>query len=800
MISKVKKIFDDSAKDLKRFTKLTNQVNKLEEKFERLSDEELRSMTLSFKERLKKGESLSDLSVEAFATVREAAKRVLGLRHYDVQLIGGFVLFEGSIAQMQTGEGKTLVATLPSYLHALEGKGVHIITANEYLARRDKEQMGKVHEFLGLTVGLNISNMDPAQKQEAYQADITYGTGTEFGFDYLRDNMVDSKKKKVQRGHHYAIVDEIDSILIDEARTPLIIANKSSQGAELYEITAHIMKSFVAGEDYEVFQETRQVHLTDNGAYKIEKAFGIDNLYAAEYQVLLHNVTQALRAHTIMTRDVDYIVKGGKILLIDKFTGRVMEGRTFSDGLHQAIEAKEGVEITEENETQATITIQNYFRMYHKLAGMTGSATPSKQEFLDTYRLPVITVPTNRPVQRIDYKDLVFLDYASKIKRIVEEVKKEHEKGRPILIGTTSIEQSEKISSYLLEARIKHQILNAKTEEDEARIISMAGQKGQVMLATNMAGRGTDILLGEGVRELGGLHIIGTERHESNRIDMQLRGRAGRQGDPGSSQFIISLEDDLFTYYDEEELERFKKKVKTDENGLIVSPDPAKFVAKVQETVESNHFSLRNHLLKLDNTLDQQSKIIYNMRDRLLDLESSSLFDELLDYMNQFLTKAIEKYCPETEENVNVKGLLEELSLLFYPTEWKEKDFLELEPFEIKEKVFKEFENVKSFILNFQNDESLADELKRIMLQQLDSQWIQHLDMMTEVKNGISLRGYGQEDPYRQFEFEALHEFNELLYRIYSSVSIRFINYVKSLYELDGSEEERELVYDGPIS
>lgn len=800
MISKVKKIFDDSAKDLKRFTKLTNQVNKLEEKFERLSDEELRSMTLSFKERLKKGESLSDLSVEAFATVREAAKRVLGLRHYDVQLIGGFVLFEGSIAQMQTGEGKTLVATLPSYLHALEGKGVHIITANEYLARRDKEQMGKVHEFLGLTVGLNISNMDPAQKQEAYQADITYGTGTEFGFDYLRDNMVDSKKKKVQRGHHYAIVDEVDSILIDEARTPLIIANKSSQGAELYEITAHIMKSFVAGEDYEVFQETRQVHLTDNGAYKIEKAFGIDNLYAAEYQVLLHNVTQALRAHTIMTRDVDYIVKGGKILLIDKFTGRVMEGRTFSDGLHQAIEAKEGVEITEENETQATITIQNYFRMYHKLAGMTGSATPSKQEFLDTYRLPVITVPTNRPVQRIDYKDLVFLDYASKIKRIVEEVKKEHEKGRPILIGTTSIEQSEKISSYLLEAGIKHQILNAKTEEDEARIISMAGQKGQVMLATNMAGRGTDILLGEGVRELGGLHIIGTERHESNRIDMQLRGRAGRQGDPGSSQFIISLEDDLFTYYDEEELERFKKKVKTDENGLIVSPDPAKFVAKVQETVESNHFSLRNHLLKLDNTLDQQSKIIYNMRDRLLDLESSSLFDELLDYMNQFLTKAIEKYCPETEENVNVKGLLEELSLLFYPTEWKEKDFLELEPFEIKEKVFKEFENVKSFILHFQNDESLADELKRIMLQQLDSQWIQHLDMMTEVKNGISLRGYSQEDPYRQFEFEALHEFNELLYRIYSSVSIRFINYVKSLYELDGSEEERELVYDGPIS
>lgn len=795
MISKVKKIFDDSAKDLKRFTQLADKVNKLETKYEKLSNEELKNVTISFKERLQNGETLSDIKIEAFAVVREASKRVLGLRQYDVQLIGGFVLHEGSIAQMQTGEGKTLVATLPSYLHALEGKGVHIITANEYLARRDKEQMGKIHEFLGLNVGLNISEMQPDDKQAAYAADITYGTGTEFGFDYLRDNMVAAKEDKVQRGHHYAIVDEIDSILIDEARTPLIIANKSSQGAELSEITSLLIKTFKNEEDYELFQETKQVNLTDQGATKIEAAFGIDNLYDIENQVLVHNVMQALKAHTIMVRDVDYIVKEGKVLIIDKFTGRVMEGRTFSEGLHQAIEAKEGLEITEENETQATITIQNYFRMYDTLSGMTGSATPSKKEFYDTYRLPVITVPTNRPIQRIDFEDLVFYDYESKVRYIVSEIKRLHKEGRPVLIGTTSIEQSEKLSGYLLKAHIKHQILNAKTEEDEARIISMAGQKGQVMLATNMAGRGTDILLGEGVRELGGLHIIGTERHESNRIDMQLRGRAGRQGDPGSSQFIISLEDDLFTYYDEEDFARFKKKIKSNEKGLVISPDPLKFVEKVQETIESNHFSARNHLLKLDNTADQQSKIIYSMRDRLLELEGQELFAEFIGYMNEFFTKTVEVYCPDQRENWNLKGLIEEQSFL----DWNEQEIEELDREEIIAKMDIEREKLITEIMELQDDERISYQLKRLMLQQIDSNWVAHLDAMTELKEGNGLRGYAQEDPYRIFALEALEEFNALLYEIHSKISIQFIEIVRSQYTLDTTTEE-ELGSDGPIS
>lgn len=795
MISKVKKIFDDSAKDLKRFTQLADKVNKLETNYEKLSNEELKDVTRSFKERLQNGETLSDIKTEAFAVVREASKRVLGLRQYDVQLIGGFVLHEGSIAQMQTGEGKTLVATLPSYLHALEGKGVHIITANEYLARRDKEQMGKVHEFLGLTVGLNISEMHPGEKHAAYAADITYGTGTEFGFDYLRDNMVTAKESKVQRGHHYAIVDEIDSILIDEARTPLIIANKSSQGAELSEITSFLVKSFKNEEDYELFQETKQINLTDQGATKIEAAFGIENLYDVENQLLVHTVMQALRAHFVMVRDVDYIVKEGKVLIIDKFTGRVMDGRSFSEGLHQAIEAKENLEITDENETQATITIQNYFRMYSTLSGMTGSATPSKKEFYDTYNLPVITVPTNRPIQRIDLEDLVFYDYESKVRYIISEIKRFHKEGRPILIGTTSIEQSEKLSGHLLKAHIKHQILNAKTEEDEARIISMAGQKGQIMIATNMAGRGTDILLGEGVRELGGLHIIGTERHESNRIDMQLRGRAGRQGDLGSSQFIISLDDDLFTYYDEEDFARFKKKAKKKEDGLIYSPDPLKFVEKVQETIESSHFSARNHLLKLDNTADQQSKIIYAMRDRLLEIEGEDLFAEFIGYMNEFFTKTAEICLPDHKENWNLDRLMEKLSFI----DWNEREIQELERDEIIAKMDAEREKLKAEILSLQEDETIASQLKRLMLRQIDSNWIAHLDVMTELKEGNGLRGYAQEDPYRVFSIEALEEFNGLLYNIHSKISTRFIEIIKSQQTSIITTEE-ELAGHGPIS
>ncbi|ANB59535.1 accessory Sec system translocase SecA2 [Anoxybacteroides amylolyticum] len=794
MLTKVKKLFNESARDIKRLRKLVDKVNEQEAHIASLSDEQLKAKTMEFKERLEQGQTLDGLKIEAFAVVREAAKRVLGLRHYDVQLIGGFVLHEGNIAEMQTGEGKTLVATLPSYLHALEGKGVHIITANEYLARRDREQMGKVFEFLGLSVGLNVSQISPQEKKEAYQADITYGTGTEFGFDYLRDNMVYDIREKVQRKLHYAIVDEIDSILIDEARTPLIIANKSSIGAELFQVTAQIVRQFKRDEDYELYPETKQLFLTDAGAAKIERAFGIGNLYDAEHQALLHNVMQSLRAFVIMKRDVDYIVKDGKILLVDQFTGRIMEGRTFSDGLHQAIEAKEGVEITEENDVQATITIQNYFRMYEKLCGMTGSATPSKDEFWDTYHLHVVAIPTNKPRRRVDMDDLVYRTYEAKAKKIVAEVKKMHDIGRPVLIGTTSIAQSERLSKHLTKHGIQHQMLNAKTEEDEARIIALAGQKGQVMIATNMAGRGTDILLGEGVAELGGLHIIGTERHESNRIDMQLRGRAGRQGDPGSSQFIISLEDELFKSYDKEELEKWLSKVKTNEEGLVISPDPIKFVRKVQETVEHAHYSARAHLLKLDSIIDRQSKIIYQMRDRILACAPTEMMAEVLEYIKNYLTQTIEKYClPDVfYEEWNIKGLHEELTFVFLRFHKTIDDLKELEEEQIEQIVFEEYEKLKEDLFTLKDDESLAAQLKRFMIQTIDSDWIRHLDTITNIKDGIHLRGYAQEDPYRLFEIEAFHEFIRLQQEIQANISIRFMNYVKNQFELDGNEEDTE--------
>ena len=801
MLTSVKKLFDDSSKDLKRMNKLVDTVNNLEKKYEAYSDDELRGMKDRFKEMLAAGKTLIDIQTDAFAVVREAAKRVLGLRHYDVQLIGGFVLHEGSIAQMNTGEGKTLVSTLPVYLHALEGKGVHIITANEYLASRDKETMGQVHEFLGLTVGLNVSEMDSHSKKEAYAADITYGTGTEFGFDYLRDNMVVRKEDKVQRGHQFAIVDEVDSILIDEARTPLIIAGKSSEGQELFYITAQIMKTFRENEEYEMFSETKHTFLTDEGANKIEKAFGIDNLYDPEHTELLQHVSQSLKAHAALKRDVDYIVKEGKIELIDKFTGRVMEGRSFSEGLHQAIEAKEGLEITEENETQATITIQNYFRLYNSLAGMTGSATPSKSEFWDTYGLPVVTIPTNKPVLREDLPDLIFKDKASKIKRVVDEVKKIHSQGRPILIGTTSIEQSEILSNELTKVKIEHQVLNAKTEADEAEIIAKAGQKSQVMIATNMAGRGTDIMLGEEVKALGGLYIIGTERHESGRIDMQLRGRAGRQGDPGASQFIISLEDDLFTFYDKDEHERYMKKIKWDDEGIVTAPAPDKYMKKVQATIEYMHQAARNHLLKLENPLNEQSRIIYAMRDRLLDLEETEMFPILLEYVEKYIRQLVYAYFPEVidyeaDKNRNLDAFIKELSQVFESLDVQEDDLLALDRATVEERVLSEFDKLQAYILDLQENVEVGQQLRSFMLQQIDMEWMDHLDRLSNIKEGINLSGYGQQDPYQLFEKEALAEFNLLIKDIETGISTHFMEYImdeqEEMEEFDDDEMEDE--------
>ncbi|MCK2018693.1 preprotein translocase subunit SecA [Peribacillus frigoritolerans] len=791
MLSSMKKFFKEGSKDLKRIYKLVEEVNRLEGKYEKYSDLELSGMKNRFKSILDAGDNILDIQAEAFAVVREASKRVLNLRHHDVQLAGGFVLSEGGIAQMNTGEGKTLVSTLPSYLHALFSNGVHIITANEYLAKRDKELMGQILEFLGLTVGLNISQMGPSAKREAYAADITYGTATEFGFDYLRDNLVYRREDKVQRGHRFAIVDEVDSILIDEARTPLIIAGRANDGTELYQITAQIMKTFIEKDDYEISVESRSAFFTDQGASKIEEAFGIDNLYGMEHQELLHNVTQALKARAIMKLDVDYIVIDGKIAIIDKFTGRVMEGRSFSDGLHQAIEAKEGLEISEENETQAMISVQNYFRLYHSMSGMTGSAIPSKSEFQEIYQLPVIEIPTNEPIIRVDEVDLLYKDETSKINKIVTEVKRIHDEGRPILIGTTSIEQSEKISVQLDNRKIKHQILNAKTEEDEAEIIANAGQKNQVMLATNMAGRGTDILLGNDVKELGGLHIIGTERHESRRIDMQLRGRSGRQGDPGSTQFIISLEDDLFHYYDEEEMGRYIKKIKTDENGVVLGPAPDKFVKMVQETVEQMHQSSRYHLLKLEHALNEQSKIIYAMRDRILDMEPERMSAILLEYIVKYITRLTVKYDREHIAEPDSSALIEELTFVLLSLGLQESDLKDIEG-QIEGRVLEALGEWESRLVFFQDDAEWGNQLRAFMLQHIDTNWMNHLDEMNSLKEGIGLSEYGQQDPYALFEKAALSQFKLLLSKIEAEISIRFMEYMKSNQQDAASLEGEE--------
>ncbi|MCZ0870828.1 preprotein translocase subunit SecA [Peribacillus sp. AS_2] len=791
MLSSMKRFFKEGSKDLKRIYKLVEEVNRLEGKYEKYSDLELNGMKDRFKGILDAGDNILDIQAEAFAVVREASKRVLNLRHHDVQLAGGFVLSEGGIAQMNTGEGKTLVSTLPSYLHALFGNGVHIITANEYLAKRDKELMGQIHEFLGLTIGLNISQMGPSAKREAYAADITYGTATEFGFDYLRDNLVYRREDKVQRGHRFAIVDEVDSILIDEARTPLIIAGRANDGTELHQITAQIMKTFIEKDDYEISVESRSAFFTDQGASKIEEAFGIDNLYGMEHQELLHNVTQALKARAIMKLDVDYIVIDGKIAIIDKFTGRVMEGRSFSDGLHQAIEAKEGLEISEENETQAMISVQNYFRLYHSMSGMTGSAIPSKSEFQEIYQLPVIEIPTNEPIIRVDEVDLLYKDETSKINKIVTEVKRIHEEGRPILIGTTSIEQSEKISVQLDNRKIKHQILNAKTEEDEAEIIANAGQKKQVMLATNMAGRGTDILLGNDVKELGGLHIIGTERHESRRIDMQLRGRSGRQGDPGSTQFIISLEDDLFHYYDEEELGRYIKKIKTDENGLVLGPAPDKFVKMVQDSVEQMHQSSRYHILKLEHALNEQSKIIYAMRNRILYMEPERMSAILLDYIVKYITRLTVKYDREHIAEPDSSDLIEELTFVLLSLGWQESDLKDIKG-QIEGRVWEALGKWESRLVIFQADAEWGNQLRAFMLQQIDTNWMNHLDEMNSLKEGIGLSEYGQQDPYALFEKAALSQFNLLLSKIEAEISIRFMEYMKSNQQDAASFEGEE--------
>ncbi len=606
-----------SEREIKRIMPIVKKVNSLEEIIEKLSDEELKQKTEEFKGRLKKGETLDDILPEAFAVVREASKRVLGLRHYDVQIIGGVVLHQGRVSEMRTGEGKTLVATLPSYLNALAGKGVHIITVNDYLAKRDRDEMGRVHEFLGLTVGVIVHGQTQIEKQQMYNCDITYGTNNEFGFDYLRDNMVVYKEEKVQRELNYVIVDEVDSILIDEARTPLIISGQGDKSTDFYRIADFFVKGLLE-EDYLIDEKRNSVILTDEGIAKAEKYFHLENYADPENMDIQHHLVQALKANHIMKNEKDYIVKDGEVVIVDDFTGRLMEGRRYSDGLHQAIEAKEGVKVEKESKTLATITFQNYFRMYTKLAGMTGTAETEEAEFRDIYGLDVIVIPTHMPIARVDHPDVVYKTIKGKYKCLVDEITETHKKGQPVLVGTVSIDKSEVISSMLKKKGIPHQVLNAKYHEREAEIVALAGQKGAVTIATNMAGRGTDIKLGEGVVELGGLKILGTERHESRRIDNQLRGRSGRQGDPGESRFYICLEDDLMRIFGSERLGGMIDKLGLQEEDAIESKMVSGAIESAQKKVEGNNFDVRKNVVKYDDVMNKQREIIYKQRQEVL--------------------------------------------------------------------------------------------------------------------------------------------------------------------------------------
>ncbi|WP_201777698.1 accessory Sec system translocase SecA2 [Ornithinibacillus californiensis] len=775
-------------RSLKAYYKLVDEINKQEAHFERLSDDDLKLKTIEFRGRLAKGETIHDLAVEAFATVREVSKRILGMRHYDVQLLGGLVLLKGNIAEMNTGEGKTLVASLPSYLVALEGKGVHIITVNDYLARRDRELVGQIHEFLGLSVGLNISGLSNDQKQNAYQCDITYGVGTEFGFDYLRDNTVQSLEQKVQRPYHFAIIDEVDSVLIDEAKTPLIIAGKAKPSDRLYKVCANVIKSLKEDEDFTYDLELKSVNFTEEGLNRCEKVFGIENLFDLDHSSLFHALLQALRARMLYERDVDYIVEEGQVKLVDMNTGRIMEGRSLSDGLHQAIEAKEGLVNTEENKTHASITIQNYYRMYPTLSGMTGTAKTEEVEIRKIYGMEVITIPTNKPNQRVDMTDKVFETKEQKYNYLLTEVKTRHEKGQPILIGTTSILQSEDVAALLDKEKLHYQLLNAKSVEQEANLIAMAGQKNQITIATNMAGRGTDIMLGEGVEELGGLHVIGTERNESRRIDNQLRGRSARQGDPGSTEFIISLEDYLFIRYAADELERFKPTVKTDKDGLITNKNVHKFVETAQKISEGIHYSFRDYNLNLENVVNDQRDIIYKLRDNLL--RTDNKLELVIKQIASLPEELVRTFCDEEifPEKWNLERLEEELNLVLLPQVIIPRDKEYEDSDEILAIVKPYMEEHVAMLKPFEDQEEAQATVQGIGLFIIDTLWKRHLDTMNQLKEGIGIRQYQQEDPITLFQKEGYNLFETLYHDLEYELATRINGYIKKLLE---KEEEK---------
>lgn len=810
----VTKVFGTAdEREIKKMRKVVEKINAIEPEFEKLTDEELQHKTVEFKERLEKSETLDDILVEAFATVREASKRLMGMRHYDVQMIGGMILHNGSIAEMKTGEGKTLMATLPIYLNALTGKGVHVVTVNDYLAKRDRDIMAELYSFLGLTSDVVVGNITNEQRKAAYSADITYGTNNEFGFDYLRDNMVGDLSEKVQRGHNYVIVDEIDSILIDEARTPLIISGAAEETTEWYNTFADVAKKLKRSykteeikdkkntvipdedwEDYEVDEKSHTVTITDKGIKNVERILKIDNLYSPEYVELTHFLTQALKAKELFKLDRDYIINDdGEVIIVDEFTGRLMEGRRYSDGLHQAIEAKEHLEVAGENQTLATITLQNYFRMYNKLSGMTGTAKTEEEEFKQIYSLKVIVVPTNKPVARVDLPDVIYMNQKAKYKAITKKIVELYTKGQPVLVGTASIQHSEEVSALLKQARIPHEILNAKHHEREAEIIAQAGRYKTVTIATNMAGRGTDIKLGgdaeafatkivpkgadgyddvyntyvreceenkKKVIEAGGLFILGTERHESRRIDNQLRGRAGRQGDPGVSEFYLSLDDDLMRLFGGDKLKNMMKMLKIDEDEEIRHRQITKGVENAQKRIESRNFSSRKSLIEYDDVNNMQREVIYAQRDAIL--KNENLKELILDMMRETIEDTVNNAYKGNNEGERDANLLGDKLNEIFDYEISD-DLLNKDNETIIETVYndlvREYDNKESYV----GEETFRNIERYIMLEVLDTKWRQHLKDLTELREGIRLRSYGQRNPIHDYKIVAFDIYNEMI-------------------------------------
>lgn len=772
MLGLVKKIFGDAnEREIKRMMKNVEVINSLESKYEALSDEELRTQTDVLKGRLEKGEELDDILNDAFAVVREASKRVLGKRHFDVQLVGGMVLHSGRIAEMKTGEGKTQTAALALYLNALSGKGVHLVTVNDYLATVGRDEMGKIYNALGMTVGLNLAQMSHEDKQAAYACDITYGTNNEFGFDYLRDNMVLYKEQMVQRPLYYAIVDEVDSILVDEARTPLIISGQASKSTDMYVSANRFVRTLREEVDYNVDVKLKSVTLTESGVAKAESYFNIENLFDHANVTINHHVTQALKANVIMKLDVDYVVQDEEVIIVDEFTGRLMVGRRYSDGLHQAIEAKEGIKIQNESMTLATITFQNYFRMYRKLAGMTGTAKTEEEEFKKIYGLDVVVVPTNRPMIRLDLPDVVYKSEASKFRAVVEEIVKRHQNKQPVLVGTVSIENSEKLSAMLKKKGVPHQVLNAKHHKEEAEIVAKAGQPGAVTISTNMAGRGTDILLGPGVPDLGGLHILGTERHESRRIDNQLRGRSGRQGDPGSSQFYLSMEDELMRRFGAENIMGMMDRLGFEEDMPIESKMITKAVESAQKRVEGNNFDARRNVLQYDDVMNQQRNIIYKQRREIL--ESENLRDVVIGMIKETIARIVSAHCADDviPEEWDLEAVVEYANRTFLHEGTLGRDDIWGKE---KEEIVEHLNNLVETLYAAREEqlgELMREFEKVVVLRAVDSKWMDHIDAMDQLRQGIHLRAYGGTDPLREYQFEGFEMFQEMINSIQEEVS-----------------------------